>query len=36
MQMMIFNENGQKIGVLQNYTSIQWKRKYADKRFLEI
>lgn len=36
MQMMIFNENGQKIGVLQNYTSIQWKRKYAEPGQFEI
>lgn len=36
MQLMIFDKSGRKIDILQNYTSIQWKRKYADTGQFEI
>lgn len=36
MQLMIFDKSGKKIDILQNYTSIQWQRKYAESGQFEI
>jgi len=36
MQLMIFDKTGKKIDILQNYTSIQWERSYADTGKFEI
>lgn len=36
MQLMIFDDQGKRIAILQNYTSIQWKRKYAEAGQFEI
>ena len=33
---MIFDKSGKRVGILQNYTSIQWKRKYAEAGQFEI
>lgn len=36
MELMIFDESGKKVDVLQNYTSIQWHRYYASTGSFEI
>ena len=36
MRLMIFDKSGKRVGILQNYTSIQWKRKYAEAGQFEI
>lgn len=36
MHLMIFDKSGKRVGILQNYTSIQWKRKYAKAGQFEI
>lgn len=36
MHLMIFDKSGKRVGILQNYTSIQWKRKYAEAGQFEI
>lgn len=36
MYLMIYDSEGEKIDILQNYTSIQWTRKYANTGQFEI
>lgn len=36
MDLMIFDKQGNKLDILQNYTSIQWTRKYASTGQFEI